>query len=625
MEPIQSTNDFVIRFANVNGSGSASANNLFAKAIFRMGIPVSPKNIFPSNIQGLPTWYEVRVNDKGNLGRRGGVDMMVATNGQTLVQDYNELLPGGYFFYDSTRPLFDECDRDDIVEIGIPLTQLTNDAFTNPKLRQLLKNIVYVGALSHLLDIEFTVLTDAIGQQFRKKPKLAEPNIQALEIGRDYAKKHFNESCRLSLSRRENILQDSILVDGNSAAALGALYGGATVAGWYPITPSTSVIEAFERFSNIHRLEEDGSKKVAILQAEDELSALGMVIGASWNGSRAFTATSGPGISLMAEFLGLAYFAEVPAVVVNVQRTGPSTGMPTRTQQSDFIATAYASHGDTKNVLLIPCDPAECFELTADAFDLAERLQTPVLVMSDLDLGMNDHISRPFVWDDNREYDRGKTLTGEELDEFERNRERWGRYLDVDGDGICYRTIPGAHPTRGSYFTRGSSHDEYAAYTEDSGAYQRAMLRLDKKWQTAKTMMPEPHIKFRSTSAPAGNPLGALFFGTTTHSAYEAIDRLAEERIIIDTMRLRSFPCPQPAVDFIDQHEIVFVIEQNRDAQMRTLLIAEYGFHPDKLVSILNFDGKPITADFITESLKAQLAGRTGTDSSPHLATGGNV
>jgi len=625
MEPIERINDFVIRFANVNGSGSASANNLFARALFRMGIPVTPKNIFPSNIQGLPTWYEVRVNDRGYLGRRGGTDMMVATNGQTLVQDYNELLPGGYFLYDSTRPLFDECDRDDIIEIGIPLTQLCNDAFTNPKLRQLLKNIIYVGALAHLLDLEFTVLTDSIGQQFAKKPKLAEPNIQALEIGREYARKHFPDTCRLSVARRENLLKDSILVDGNSATALGALYSGATVAGWYPITPSTSVIESFERFSNSYRIDENGQKKVAIIQAEDELAALGMAIGASWNGARAFTATSGPGISLMAEFLGLAYFAEVPVVVVDVQRTGPSTGMPTRTQQSDLIAAAYASHGDTKNILLIPSDPAECFELTADAFDLAERLQTPVLVMTDLDLGMNDHVSRPFSWDDRREYDRGKVLDAKELEEFELNRQRWGRYLDVDGDGICYRTIPGTHPTRGAYFTRGSSHDEYAAYSEDSGAYQRAMERLNRKWQTAKPMLPEPRIKIRRPTGQPGNRVGAIFFGTTAHSAYEAIDRLEAEDIVIDSMRLRSFPYPQSAVDFIDQHDLVFVIEQNRDAQMRTLLMTECGFQPEKLVSILNFDGKPITANFITERLKAELTARSSMDRTPHLATGGTV
>ncbi|SHO48489.1 2-oxoacid:acceptor oxidoreductase subunit alpha [Desulfopila aestuarii] len=606
MNRIERVNDFVIRFANVNGSGSASANNLFAQAIFRMGIPVSPKNIFPSNIQGLPTWYEVRVNEKGYLGRRGGYDMVVAVNGQTLLKDYNEVASGGYFFYDSTRVLPDECQRTDITVLGMPLTELCNEAFENPKLRQLLKNIIYVGALSHLLDIEFSVLTDSIQRQFKKKPKLAEPNIQALEIGLNYAREHFTDSCRLSVVRRD-LLTDAIIMDGNSATGLGALYAGATVAGWYPITPSTSVIEAFERFAGRYRIEDEtGRRKVAIIQAEDELAALGMVIGAAWNGARSFTATSGPGISLMSEFLGLAYFSEVPVVLIDVQRTGPSTGMPTRTQQSDLIAAAYASHGDTRNVLLFPCDPAECFELTAQAFDLAERLQTPVLVMTDLDLGMNDHVSRPLVWDDKRRYDRGKVLSAEQLDALET---RWGRYLDIDGDGICYRTIPGTHPTQGAYFTRGTSHDEYAAYTEDSGAYERNMIRLLTKWDTAKTMVPEPHITIRDPQSK----VGAIFFGTTTHSAYEAINRLEEEGTAINTMRLLSFPLTATALDFINSHDMIFVIEQNRDSQLKTLIVTDNGILPNKLVPLTNFDGMPITADYITEKLEAGLAVSTTT------------
>lgn len=616
MNRIERVNDFVIRFANVNGSGSASANNLFAQAIFRMGIPVSPKNIFPSNIQGLPTWYEVRVNEKGYLGRRGGYDMIVAVNGQTISHDYKGLASGGYFFYDSTRALPDECQRPDITVIGIPLTQLCNDAFENPKLRQLLKNIIYVGALSHLLDLEFSVLTDSIQRQFRKKPKLAEPNIQALEIGLNYAREHFPDTCGLSVARRD-LLANAIIMDGNSATGLGALYGGATVAGWYPITPSTSVIEAFEKFSGRYRIEDEtGRKKVAIIQAEDELAALGMVIGAAWNGARSFTATSGPGVSLMSEFLGLAYFSEVPVVLVDVQRTGPSTGMPTRTQQSDLIAAAYASHGDTRNVLLFPCDPAECFELTAQAFDLAERLQTPVIVMTDLDLGMNDHVSRPLTWDDNRRYDRGKVLSADELDAM---KVRWGRYLDIDGDGICYRTIPGTHPAKGAYFTRGTSHDEYAAYTEDSGAYERNMIRLLTKWETAKTLMPEPHIAIRD----AKSKIGAIFFGTTTHSAYEAINRLEEEGTPINTMRLLSFPLPKKALDFINSHDVLFVIEQNRDSQLRTLLMTDCGIFPNKLVPVTNFDGMPITADFITEKLQAGLLANNPA-SSQETITGGS-
>ncbi|KJS03046.1 MAG: ferredoxin oxidoreductase [Desulfobulbaceae bacterium BRH_c16a] len=599
MNKIERINDFVVRFANVNGSGSASANNLFAKAIFRLGIPVSPKNIFPSNIQGLPTWYEVRVSEHGYLGRRGGFDLVVAVNGQTLLQDYRELKPGGYFVYDSTRELSADFQRTDITAIGIPLTQLCNDAFQNPKLRQLLKNIIYVGSLAFLIDMDFALLTDAIERQFAKKPKLGEPNIKALEIGYAYAREHYPDACKLSV-RKIDKLGDAILMDGNSACGLGAIYAGATVAGWYPITPSTSVVEAFEKYAHMFRTEKDtGRRKVAILQAEDELAALGIVIGASWNGARAFTATSGPGISLMSEFFGLAYFAEIPAVVVNVQRTGPSTGMPTRTQQADLISCAYASHGDTRHVLLFPCDPRECFEMTADAFDLAERLQTPVIVMSDLDLGMNDHVSPPLHWDDGRRYDRGKVLSAEDLDNLQ---EKWGRYLDVDGDGICSRTYPGTHPTKGAYFTRGTSHNEYSAYTEESPVYQANMERLLVKWQTARTLVPPPHCKIRDPESR----IGAVFFGTTTHAAYEAISRFSRQgERKINSLRVRAFPFQDEVAEFIHRHETVFVIEQNRDSQLRTLLINECDIPPQKLQSILNFDGLPITADFITAKMQA--------------------
>jgi len=600
MNPIESVNDFVVRFANVNGSGSASANNLFAKAIFRLGVPVSPKNIFPSNIQGLPTWYEIRVNEEGFLGRRGGVDMSVAVNGQTLLKDYREVLPGGYFLYDSTRELAEEFNRKDIIEIGIPLTQLCNDEFSNPKLRQLLKNIIYVGSLSFLIDLDFSILTESIEKQFQKKPKLAEPNIKALKLGFDYAKKYFPDACKLSV-RKTDKLGDDILMDGNSAIGLGAVYGGATVTGWYPITPSTSVIEAFEKYSKMFRVEEDtGRRKVAVIQAEDELSAIGIVIGASWNGARAFTATSGPGVSLMSEFLGLAYFAEIPAVLVNVQRAGPSTGMPTRTQQSDILACAYASHGDTKNVLLFPCDPKECFEFGAQALDLAERLQTPVIIMSDLDLGMNDHVSAPLHWDDERKYDRGKVLSATDLDNL---KEKWGRYLDVDGDGICYRTYPGTHPTKGAYFTRGTSHDEYSAYTEDSAIYQAGMDRLLRKWDTARTLTPGPRTKIKDP----GFGIGVIFYGTTTHSAYEAMSRLEKRGLRINTLRVRAFPFQQEVIDFINKHGTIFVIEQNRDAQLRTVLMTENALSPRKLQAILNFDGLPITADFITEKISDLL------------------
>lgn len=600
MNKIESVNDFVIRFANVNGSGSASANNLFAKSVFRLGIPVSPKNIFPSNIQGLPTWYEVRVNEHGYLGRRGGVDMTVAVNGQTLLKDYQEVLPGGYFLYDSTKELSEKFNRDDITIIGIPLTTLCNNEFSNPKLRQLLKNIIYVGALSFLIDMDFSILTESIERQFQKKPKLAEPNIKALELGFSYAKEHHSGVCKLSVHKIDKLGND-ILMDGNSAFGLGAVYAGATVTGWYPITPSTSVIEAFERYSKMFRTEEDtGRRKVAIIQAEDELAALGIVIGASWNGARAFTATSGPGISLMSEFLGLAYFAEIPTVLVNVQRTGPSTGMPTRTQQADLLSCAYASHGDTKNVLLFPCDPKECFDLGADAFDLAERLQTPIIVMLDLDLGMNDHVSAPLNWDDSRKYDRGKVLAAEDL---ENRKEKWGRYLDVDGDGICYRTYPGTHPTKGAYFTRGTSHNEYSGYTEESPIYKAGMERLLVKWETARGLVPEPRTKIRDPEFG----IGVIFFGTTTHAAYEAISRFAKDGLKMNTLRIRAFPFQDEVIEFIAKHETIFVIEQNRDAQLRTMLMTENAISPKKMQSILNFDGLPITADFITDNIRTLL------------------
>ncbi len=616
MIKIKGINDFVIRFANVNGSGSASANNLFAKAIFRMGIPVSPKNIFPSNIQGLPTWYEVRVCEDGYLGRREGYDFVVAVNGQTMRDDYDNLLAGGYFFYDSTRPLPDNYGRSDITVIGVPLTEICNREISDPRLRQLLKNIIYVGALAYLLGFDIAVLTDAVKKQFKKKPALAEPNILALELGYNYTEEHYPNSCALKI-RPSNKLTDHIIIDGNSAVGLGAVYGGATVTGWYPITPSTSVIEAFSRFAGKYRLDEAGKQQAAIIQAEDELAALGIAIGACWMGARGFTATSGPGISLMNEFLGLAYFAEIPVVLVDVQRVGPSTGMPTRTQQSDILLCAYASHGDTKHVLLFPCDPHECFTMTADSFDLAEQLQTPVIIMSDLDLGMNDHICRPMEWDDTRSYKRGKVLNGAQLEALP---EKWGRYLDSDGDGICYRTYPGTHPELGSYFTRGSSHNEYAAYTEDHNAYRRSMLRLNVKWETARTLVPGPLIEIHNRKAE----LGIVYFGSSTASSLEAVDKLNHAEKRYNTMRLRSFPFSDEVVDFINSHETVFVIEQNRDCQMRQLLINECTLSATKLIPIVCFDGLPITATYISQSIEKWLQSAADTIIKQHPRQGGS-
>jgi len=595
-------NDFVVKFANVNGSGSASANTLFGKSIMRMGVPVAPRNIFPSNIQGLPTWYEVRVSEAGHLGARGGgVDLMVAMNPQTWDQDVRSIVPGGYLFYDSTKPMPESKFRSDIVVVGVPLTEICNREYTDARQRQLFKNIIYVGALSALLDIDVAVIEKLLGEQFRGKDALIQPNIHALHMGRDYAREHL--TCPIGLRvRRTDGIGNRISIDGNSAAALGAVYGGATVCAWYPITPSSSLAEAFTRWCQRYRVDkETGKSRFAIVQAEDELASIGMVIGAAWNGARAFTATSGPGISLMQEFLGLAYFAEIPAVVFDVQRAGPSTGMPTRTQQCDILSCAYASHGDTKHVLLFPEDPHECFEFGALSFDLADRLQTPVFVMLDLDIGMNERLTRPFTWDDSRRLDRGKVMTAAELEAGT----DFGRYLDVDGDGIPYRTYPGTHPVRGSFFTRGTSKDRYARYTEEGPAYADNMQRLLKKHDTARALVPRP------VPRPAKEPtrLGAIYYGSTSPAMDEADEILAEQGIALDLLRVRGFPFHEDVRDFIAAHDKVFVVEQNRDAQLRTLLVNELEIDPAKLVRILHYDGTPITARFISGAIADQVDG----------------
>ena len=592
-------NNFVVRFANVNGTGSASANHLFTKAIFRMGIPVTPKNIFPSNIQGLPTWYEVRVSEKGYLGRREGIDLLVAVNPQSMKADVESVRPGGYLLYDSSKKLSQEFIREDINYIGVPLMNMCNENYTDPRQRQLFKNIIYVGALAALFDIDFKELENLLGEQFKGKEKLIPANIQALQLGENYIQKNFKFPLDFHVERRD-LLKDSILMDGNSACGIGAVYAGATVAAWYPITPSTSVVEAFMDYAATLRIDKTtGKRNVAIVQAEDELAAIGMVIGAGWNGARAFTATSGPGVSLMNEFLGLAYFAEIPAVLIDVQRTGPSTGMPTRTQQSDIMEAAYASHGDTKHVLLFPSTPKECFDMTADSFDLAEELQTPIIIMTDLDLGMNDHVSQPLYWDDKREYKRGKVLTAEDLEKIE----RFGRYHDVDNDGIPYRTYPGTHPTKGSYFTRGTSRDEYAVYTEDGNKYKQNMDRLMKKWETAKALVHPPELYQEKNNSENG----VLFFGTSTYSTEEAMDELKIQGIAIDALRLRSFPFNKTVEDFIRSHKKIFVIEQNRDAQMKSIISNELQVDPNKLISVLNYDGLPITAHHIAIEITKNL------------------
>jgi len=601
MKTINSVNEFVIRFANTNGTGSASANNMFAKAIFRMGVPVSPRNVFPSNIQGMPTWYDVRVSEKGYLGRRaGGSDIVVAMNAQSMVDDVKSVEPGGYFLYDSTKEIDPQLIRKDITFLGMPISAICLREYNDPRQRQLFKNVIYVGALAALLDIDFDVLKGLIADQFKGKEKLVSLNVHALELGYQYAKSNFN--CPLSIRvQKSDKVGNRILIDGNTAAGLGAVYGGATVAGWYPITPSTSVVENYEKYCNRLRIDPaSGKKNFAVMQAEDELAAIGIAIGGGWNGARSFTATSGPGVSLMTEFLGLAYFAEIPVVLIDVQRAGPSTGMPTRTQQSDILACAYASHGDTKQVLIFPSTPNECFHMTADAFDYAERIQTPIMVMTDLDLGMNDHLTDELSWDDSRAYDRGKVLNAQQLEEVE----EFGRYLDVDDDGICYRTYPGTHPEKGIYFTRGTSRDEYAVYTERGEDYVRNMERLNKKFRTAAEILPQPEMH----SQNKGSTIGIVYFGTTHAAMDETFDLLTAQGRHVDGMRIKAFPFAKAVEDFIKNHDQIFVVEQNRDAQMRTLIMNELDIDPAKLVKVCNYDGLPITADFISTIVLENIA-----------------
>lgn len=594
-------NDFVIKFATVNGSGSASANTMFAKTLFRMGIPVSPKNIFPSNIQGLPTWYEVRVSEAGYLARREGIDLMVAMNPQTFAEDAAEVVPGGWLLYDSTMPRI--WPRSDITVIGIPIAEMCARKWKDTRQRQLFKNMVYVGALSALLDMDMETLKGVVVDQLKGKEKLVAANMEAIELGRTYVREKFEAPLPIRV-RTAQKNAGKILVTGNDAAALGAIYAGATVCAWYPITPSTSLAEAFERYAKRLRVNKDGQRLYGIVQAEDELSAIGVAIGGGWNGARSFTATSGPGISLMSEFLGLAYFAEVPVVLFNIQRGGPSTGMPTRTGQPDILACAYASHGDTKHVLLFPAHPNECFSLGAEAFNLAERLQTPVMVMSDLDIGMNDWVTDAFAWDDSKAHDRGKVLTAEQLEAFkEWKGMEWGRYQDVDGDAIPYRTLPGAHPTKGAFFTRGTSHDENARYTEDGRVHARVLDRIRRKFDTAAKLVPKPEVSVRDKTSRTG----VIYFGATQPAVIEGLDLLERDGIKVNALRLKAFPFTSEVKAFCAVHDRIFVVEQNRDAQMRSLLMTEANIPGDRLIAALSYDGMPMTATFVRSVILNRL------------------
>jgi 2-oxoglutarate ferredoxin oxidoreductase subunit alpha len=599
-------NDFAFKLANVNGSGSASANGLIMQAIFRMGIPVSGKNLFPSNIQGLPTWYEIRVNKHGHTARTAAYDLMVAMNAETYARDVAEIQSGGWLLYDSSWPLDKRFMRSDINYLGVPYAHLCNEAFAEPRERTLMKNIAYAGTLAALLDMDMGIIEKMLEEKFSKKPKLMKSNYTAIKLGYDYAKNNFECPLPIRLETMD-ATKDSILIDGNTATALGAVYAGATVAAWYPITPSTSVMDAFKGFCEKYRTEKDGKKKFCIVQAEDELAAIGMVIGASWAGSRAFTSTSGPGISLMNELIGLAYYAEIPAVVVDVQRVGPSTGMPTRTQQGDLLLCAYASHGDTKHICLYPANPEECFYFAVKAFDLAERFQTPVFMLTDLDIGMNDWVIPRLKWDDGYRPDRGKVLTKEELEAMP----KFFRYSPEDELGVAARSLPGVHQ-KGAFFTRGSGHNKLGGYTEIPDEYQEVMDRLARKHRAARNLVPPAIIERHN-----GHGIGVITIGGCDLAVREALIDLERRGTVCNFMRIRGFPFGDEVEEFVKTHDHVFVVEQNRDAQLRSLLTLETKVLKRRLRSIRAYGGFPLQAHQVVEGILSQLP--TAPDSSDFL------
>lgn len=592
-------NNFVVKLANVNGTGSASANSLLMKAIFRMGIPVTGKNFFPSNIQGLPTWYEIRISKDGYLARSGDVDIMVAMNSRTYEQDLREVSPGGIFIYDSSWPRDRRLSRPDIKIFGIPFARMCNVEFSKARTRILMKNMAYLGAVAAMIKIDMEVIEGLIKEIFASKPQLIDANMKAVNLGVAYACEHFDVPLVTHLKRLQKT-SDKIMIDGNTAAALGCVYAGATVGAWYPITPSTSLMDAFRGFCERFRKDpETGERNYCVIQAEDELAAIGIVLGASWSGARAFTPTSGPGLSLMTEFIGFAYFAELPAVIFDVQRVGPSTGMPTRTQQGEILAAAYASHGDTKHVVLFPADPRECFEMAVAAFDLSDRLQTPVIVLSDLDIGMNDWMIDELEWDPAYVPDKGKVLDAEALEKVK----VFHRYIDADGDGIAPRTLPGVHPN-GAYFVRGSGHNQYGYYTEDADEYQQVVDRLLIKWDTAKKLVPEPAIQ----RGRKGAKWGIVSCGSCDSAVVEAIDRLAQAGVYVSYCRIKAFPFSKKVTRFLEQHERVFVVEQNRDAQLKSLLALETDYPKARMQSILSYKGIPMDCRCIVDTIEEASA-----------------
>jgi 2-oxoglutarate ferredoxin oxidoreductase subunit alpha len=593
-----SVNEFTIKIANVNGTGSASANGLLMKSLFRMGIPVVGKNYFPSNIQGLPTWYEIRASEKGHLARSGRVDIMVAMNAETYKHDLAEVAPGGYLIYDSTWPRHSLLTRDDITIVGVPLSKMCNENFPTARARILMKNVVYVGVISALLDLDLDVITAMLNETFAKKASLLDGNQLAIRMGYEWAKANLEAPLAFTAKTTDKTA-DHIIIDGNTAAGLGSVYAGATCAAWYPITPSTSLMDAFRSFCAATRVDpETGENNFCIVQAEDELAAMGMVLGAAWAGARSFTATSGPGVSLMSEFLGYGYFTEIPAVLFNVQRCGPSTGMPTRTQQSDITSSAFASHGDTRHVLLFPADPEECFYSARDAFDLAERLQTPVIVLSDLDIGMNDWMCPTLKWDDAYQPDRGKVLRAAEVEKLD----VFHRYYDHDGDAIPQRTLPGDHP-KGAYFTRGSGHNMYGAYTENADEYQQVVDRLLRKWHTAKALVPAPVVDYSEK-----NRTGIITVGSCDHAVREAIDILGQEGVGINYLRIKAFPFNGEVAEFLKNHDKIYVVEQNRDAQLKSLICLELKTHDEDLTEILHYNGLPMNAQFVVDAVNQDMA-----------------